>query len=148
MNKLIYGRKEVLQALLDGIRKHNSRKDLKRIEEIDAALDEITSRRVSLSSIAAKGYIDSATFTQESNSLNAEAEELRREHGALIKCVSEIGNKTDAVRELLTFAGKQEMFSEFDAEVFRRFVDRMTLVSRTEVAFHLKCGLNLKEEVK
>ena len=70
MNKLIFGRKEVLQGLLDDIRKKNNKTDLKRIDEIDVALDEITLRRGNLSSIATKGYIDSVTFTQESNNLN------------------------------------------------------------------------------
>ena len=48
---------------------------------------------------------------------------------------------TEALQELILFTGKQEMFSEFNEDVFRRFVDRMTLSTRTEVVFHLKCGL-------
>lgn len=148
MNKLIFGRKEVLQVLLDDIRKKNNKSDLKRIDEIDVALDEITSRRGNLSSIATKGYIDSVTFTQESNNLSLEAEQLKRERESLINGINDGLHKTEALQELILFTGKQEMFSEFDEDVFKRFVDRMTLSSRNEVVFHLKCGLNLKEEVK
>lgn len=148
MNKVIFGRKEVLQALLDDIRRKNNKSDLKRIDEIDRALDEITSRRVNLSSVAAKGYIDSVTFTQESNNLNLEADQLKTERESLINGISDDFHKTEALLELILFSGKQEMSSDFDGEVFKKFVDRMTLSSRNEVVFHLKCGLNLKEEVK
>lgn len=148
MNKLIFGRKEVLQALLDDIRRKNNKSDLKRIDEIGRDLDEITSRRVNLSSIATKGYIDSVTFTQESNRLNLESEQLKSERESLIKGISNDLHKTEALQELILFSGKQEMSSDFDGEVFKKFVDRMTLSSRNEVVFHLKCGLNLKEEVK
>ena len=148
MNKLIFGRKEVLHALLDGIRRKNTKADLKRVDEIDAALDEITLRRMNLSSIATKGYIDSVTFTQESSKLNSEAERLKSEREALSNGISADAHKTEALQELLLFTGKQEMFSEFDDDVFKRFVERMTLSSRKEVVFHLKCGLKLKEEVK
>ncbi len=148
MNKLIFGRKEVLLGLLDGIRRKNNKSDLKRIDEIDKALDEIASRKLSLSSIATKGYIDSVTFTLESNNLNLEADHLKSEREALINGISDDLHRTEALQELIQFTGKQEMFSDFDGEVFRRFVDHMTLSNRTEVVFHLKCGLNLKEEVK
>ena len=148
MNKLIFGRKEVLQGLLDDIRKKNNKSDLKRIDEIDVALDEITLRRGNLSSIATKGYIDSVTFTQESNNLNLEAEQLKSERESLINGINDDLHKTETLQELIQFTGKQEMFSDFDEEVFKKFVARMTLASRKEVVFHLKCGLNLKEKVK
>ena len=148
MNKLIFGRKEVLQGLLDDIRKKNNKSDLKRIDEIDVALDEITLRRGNLSSIATKGYIDSVTFTQESNNLNLEAEQLKSERESLINGINDDLHKTETLQELILFTGKQEMFSDFDEDVFKKFVARMTLASRKEVVFHLKCGLNLKEKVK
>ena len=148
MNKLIFGRKEVLQALLDDIRRKNSKSDLKRIDEIDRALGEITSRKVNLSSIATKGYIDSVTFTRESNSLNLEAERLKGERDVLVNGINNDLHITEALQELILFTGKQEMFSEFNEDVFRKFVDRMTLSTRTEVVFHLKCGLSLREIIK
>lgn len=121
---------------------------MKRIDEIDVALDEITLRRGNLSSIATKGYIDSVTFTQESNNLNLEAEQLKSERESLINGINDDLHKTETLQELILFTGKQEMFSDFDEDVFKKFVARMTLASRKEVVFHLKCGLNLKEKVK
>ena len=39
----------------------------------------------------------------------------------------------------------QESFSD---ETFTTFVEKVTILSRTEAIFHLKCGLNLKERLK
>ena len=39
------------------------------------------------------------------------------------------------------------MLSEFDPDLFERFVDHITVCSREEIIFHLKCGLSLRERI-
>ena len=39
------------------------------------------------------------------------------------------------------------MMTEFDDEIFLSFVERITVLSRKEVVFGLKCGLSLKERM-
>ena len=39
------------------------------------------------------------------------------------------------------------MMTEFDDKIFLSFVERITVLSRKEVSFELKCGLSLKERL-
>ena len=50
-------------------------------------------------------------------------------------------------REILKFTSKGEMISEFDPDLFDRFVDHITVCSREEIVFHLNCGLSLRERI-
>ena len=55
--------------------------------------------------------------------------------------------KTEELREILKFTGKGEMLVGFDPDLFERFVDHITVCSREEIIFHLKCGLSLRERI-
>jgi DNA invertase Pin-like site-specific DNA recombinase len=148
MNKLIFARKNVLLRLLDGIRSQNNRAGMKKITEIDKCIRKLSERRQSLTLMATRGIIDSATFVQENNSINAEQEELKRKKDLIINGENEISLKTESLEDLISFTEKQNMYTEFDKDLFDRFVNRITLTSRTSAIFHLKCGLNLKEAIQ
>ena len=147
MNKLIFGRKEILQELLDAIRSQNHKASLRRMNQIDDALEGMTERRQTLTTIMTKGYIDPAAFTQEMNALRQEAAALEEEREKLTKEINGDMRKTEELREILKFTGKGEMLSEFDPDIFERFVDHITVCSREEIIFHLKCGLSLRERI-
>ena len=148
MNKLVFARKEILQALLDGIRGENHKASLIRINEIETALDGMAERRQTLTTIMTKGYIDPAAYTQETNDLLAEAAVLEDERDRLVREINGDMHRTEALRELLKYTGKGEMLSEFDADLFERFADHITVCSREEVQIHLKCGLCLRERIE
>ena len=147
MNKLIFGRKEILQELLDAIRSQNHKSSLRRMNQIDDALEGMTERQQTLTTIMTKGYIDPAAFTQEMNDLRSEAAALEEERDKLTKEINGDMRKTEELREILKFTGKGEMLSEFDPDLFERFVDQITVCSREEIIFHLKCGLSLRERI-
>ncbi len=147
MNKLTFARTEVLQGLLDAIRSQSHKDSLHRINEIDAVLEGMTERRQTLTTIMTKGYIDPAAYTQESNDLQAEAAALEEEREKLVKEINGDMKKTEELREILKHTGKGEMLSEFDADIFERFVDHITICSREELIFHLRCGLDLRERI-
>jgi hypothetical protein len=39
------------------------------------------------------------------------------------------------------------MLTGFDDEIFLKYVDKVTVLSRSEVSFELKCGLYLRERL-
>ena len=39
------------------------------------------------------------------------------------------------------------MITEFDEDLFTRFVDRVIVYSRMEIGFAMKCGLTLRERI-
>ena len=145
MNKLAFARKEVLQDLLDGIQRHKT--GLLRVDEIDTALEEMTRRRQELTTIMTRGYINPATYTQENNKLLSEAAALEDERERLVRGINGDRHKTEELRDLMKVTGQGKMLSGFDADLFTRFVDHITICSRKEAVFHLKCGLNLRERI-
>ena len=148
MNKLIFANEKILKRLLVDIRRQNNLGGRKRITEIDSALIKMTEQRQSLSVLAAKGYLDSAAFTRENNSILIEIEKLKKEKEQIVNGADETGHKIQALDELIRFTARKEMLSEFDETSFESFVDRVTVNSRTAATFHLKCGLNLKEVIQ
>lgn len=145
MNKLTFGRKEVLQTLLDSIRGETHKASLRRINDIDARLEQNTERRQTLTSIMAKGYLEPALYTKECNELAVETDSLAAEKDRLVQEVNGNMKKTDALGELLRFTNHCGMLTEFDGTLVERFLDHITVHSRDEATFHLKCGLAVKE---
>ena len=148
MNKLIFGRKEVLQTLLDNLTTQSHKSRLSRIDVVERTLNEMQERRRNLTSIMTKGYLDPATFTRESNEIMVETEKLTAERDQLKSEINGELTKTESLRDLIRFTGKSEMLSDFDAGLFERFVDHAVVSSRTELEFHLKCGMKVKETIE
>jgi len=147
MNKLIFSRKEVLNALLERFRGETHKENLRRIEEIDKKLEKNAERRQTLITLMTRGYLEPALFTQESNELAAEADGLVTEKEQLVSEVSGSLHKTEALNDLIQFTGHAQPSEFFDGELASRFLDHATVNSRNEIVFHLKCGLNLTERI-
>lgn len=147
INKLVFGRKEVLQVLLDSLRSETHKASLRRINDIDTQLEQNAERRKTLTSIMAKGYLEPALYTKECNELAVEADRLAAEKARLVQEINGNMEKTDALGELLRFANHCGMLTEFDGALVERFLDRMIVHSRNEITFCLKCGLEVKEEI-
>ena len=148
LNKLIFASDELLQGLLNSIRSKNNRNNSARIAEIDAAISQMTERRQSLSLLATKGYLDLAAFTQENNSLINETEKLKKEKDQIVYGADGMKHRIESLEELISFTVRKEMLQEFVGEAFKSFVEHATIVSRSSIVFHLKCGLNLSEVIK
>lgn len=69
---------------------------------------------------------------------------LRKQVVDIIK-VSALGN--EELQRLLRFTSKGTMMTGFDDEAFLSFVEWITVLSRKEVIFELKCGLSLRERL-
>ena len=48
---------------------------------------------------------------------------------------------------LIRIVERRRMFTEFDADLFSKLVDRICAFSRNEIGFVLKCGLTLRERI-
>ena len=147
MNKLIFGRQEVLHTLIEAIRGETHKGNLLRIDEIDQKLEKIVERRQTLTTIMTRGYLEPALFTQESNDLAAEADALTAEKEQLVKEVTGCMKRTEALNDLIRYVGHAQPSPDFDGELVERFLDHGVVRSREEVTFHLKCGLSLTERM-
>lgn len=104
-------------------------------------------RRQVLMGLMTNGYLEPALFKQENNELLAEAEQMNDEKEGLSYAINGDLTRTEEVSRLLRFANKEEMLTVFDGKLFEEYVERIVVCSRTEIAFHLKCGLILQEGV-
>ena len=148
MNKLIFARQKIFPELLEGIRNQSQKVgDLQRLSLLEDALEDLTEKRRSLTSIMAKGYIDRAAYTRELTRLQAEESALAEERKKLTMELGGDLKMTEALNDIIKFTGKGEMLTGFDAELFERFVNYITVCSREEIVFHLKCGLRLRERI-
>ena len=145
MNKLIFARDQILKNLLDGIRRQNHASNLGRINEIEKSLDDMRDRKNTLTTIMAKGYLEPASYNKEMNDLAGAAATLEKERDVLMKQINGDMKKTEALREIIAYTDGSDMLSAFDAELFDRFVDHITVISKESLVFTLKCGLNLEE---
>ena len=85
---------------------------------------------------------------KENNTLILEEQRLHEEKDKLIYSVSGDKIKAETLQKLIKCVSGREFLTEYDDELFIAHVDHITVVSRTEVVFSLKCGLNLKERLR
>lgn len=147
MNKLVFGRKVVLKPLLDALREMSRADGLWRINELESRLEKNLERRQVLMGLMTKGYLEPALFNQENNELLADAEQMNLEKENLSFTINGELTRTEEISRLLRFANKEEMMTVFDGDLFEDYVEQIVVCSRTEIAFHMKCGLILKEGV-
>ena len=147
MNKLIFGKQEVLHTLLEAVQGETHKGNLLRIDEIDQKLEKIQEQRQTLTTIMARGFLEPVLFMQESNDLAAEADALTAEKNHLVKEVIGCMKMTEALNDLTRYAGHAQPSPDFDGELVERFLDYGTVQSREEITFHLKCGLSLTERM-
>lgn len=147
LNKLIFYRKELLVHLLDEVRGEAEKVSIHNINEIEQRLEKNAERRQTLTAVMAKGYLDPALFTQESNNLTAEENALTAEKERLSKTVDGNYRKTEELIKLVEYAKHSCPTPSFVSEPVEKFLEKATVISRTEITFHLKCGLNLTERM-
>lgn len=146
MNKLIFAHNTVLKPYLAGLRNSPDDPNIRRIQELHELLFRNTEQRETLSRLRSQGYIDQVVYNKEINELMTQAQEYRSE----ITMLTQAGGKSSVISEtaeLLRYTESAEMLTEFDEELFERFVNRIVVYKRDEVGFELKCGLTLRERL-
>ena len=106
-----------------------------------------TEHKETLTKLMAQGYIDQVLFNEEKNRLVSQAKQYHAEIKALQRTVSGKATFADEALSLLHFTEKSAMLYEFDEELFEKTISRISVYSRHEIAFELKCGLILKERI-
>ena len=148
MNKLIFAGKQLLRPYLDEFKKNSSDAELKRIAKLEKELEKNTEKTYSVRRLMAGNYIPPDICNRELNTLKAHASKLKAEIAALEKSAEGSGSVISAIRELIAFTGENRMLTEFDGELFKRFVNRITVMDRNHISFELKCGLALQEKLE
>ncbi len=140
MNKLIYSRKQLLLPLYESICIQGCDESINRIHCLQGELQKLSEKKDTLRKLRAQDIIDSVVFNQEINFIDTQAAEYRTEITNLCgetKDFSELNN-------LICFTDR-EMMTEFNDEIFDKFVIKIVIINRNCAEFHLRCGLKIKE---
>ncbi len=147
MNKLIFGHEFVLKPLLISLRGMSSDETLENIQVLDRKLEENAEQRNVLVGLMTKGYLEPAIYKKSNNELLQEAERLRRQKESITRFLNNDFQNLSEVSALLQYTTKASMLKSFDGDVFKRFVERIIVYSRSEIGFELKSGITLKERL-
>lgn len=147
MNKLIFSYQVVLRPLLRSLQGLDDKDRLLQIQEYETKLEKNMEQRQVLTSLMASSILEPALFNSENNTLIQEEKILKAEKNKLMYSVSGDRTKFDALEKLIKYVSGSEMSTDYDDEVFIAHVDRIKVVSREEIIFILKCGLELRERM-
>lgn len=132
---------------MQSLRGLNEQSRLLKIGKLEMAIEENREKKQVLTNLMASGYLEPALFSKENNELAAEAEALRQEKDRLMHSANGDTAKIEELQRLFRFVSKGTMMMAFDDEIFLSFVEQLTVLSRKEVVFDLKCGLSLRERL-
>ncbi|NLM78388.1 MAG: recombinase family protein, partial [Ruminococcaceae bacterium] len=143
MNKLIYGHQVILKPLLLSLRSVKSENSQASVQDIDQKLEENAEQQKVLVGLMTKGYLGPAIYRKSNNDLIQEAEHLKRYKESLTNILDNGSQHIRKVGDLLQFTTKADMLTQFDGDLFSRFVKRIVVQSRIIISFELECGLTL-----
>ncbi len=147
MNKLVFGHKLILKPYLLTLRSSSTDSSIQRIQQLRLLIEQNTGQQETLTRLMANGFIDRALFGRELNAIMAQTDEYRAEIDTLSSSVTGDGAKLKETERLIKLVERGRMFTEFDADLFSKLVDRIWAFSRNEIGFVLKCGLTLRERI-
>lgn len=100
-----------------------------------------------MTSVMASGLLEPALFSKKITALTLEEKRLQEEKKQMISTVSGDRTKIAALEKIIKFAFGSNMLTEYSDEIFISHVEGITVLSREEIVFELKCGLKLKERI-
>ena len=113
--------------------------------ELNSALADLNEKAHTLQRLHNKGFIEDADFREQSDALASQRKKLTDQRTQAIH-----GSKAlvtlDKLRELQRQLDALPEFPwEFDIDQFNQLVEKIVPLSKMELLFKLKCGLELKE---
>ena len=148
VNKLVFGKDNILTPLLESLKRVDSRQEVEKINKIEDSLEKLKERKEVLNKLIRSGVLDASIYTKESSEISSEERNLLMEKERSKKAI--LGNDEE-IRELEKLIGildKSEMIDRFEDDLFEEIIAHIQVVNRDTLDFNLKCGLVLREEVK
>ena len=119
-----------------------------KLYELNTALADLNEKTHTLQRLHNKGFIEDADFREQSDALASQRKKLSDQrpqaiHGS--KALETLDKLRELQRQLDTLP---EFPWEFDIDQFDQLVEKIVPLSKTELLFKLKCGLELKEAIR
>mgnify|MGYP003375718734 FL=1 len=119
-----------------------------KLYELNTALADLNEKAHTLHRLHNKGFIEDADFREQSDALVSQRKKLADQRTQAIHG-SKALEALDKLRELQELSeALPEIPWEFDIGLFDQLVEKIVPISKTELLFKLKCGLELKEAIR
>ena len=148
IKKLQIAQAQVLKPLITGLKGANNKERMQQVMELERKIENNVEQQKLLVNLMSSGYIEPDVYHADKNELLAEAEALEREKHALAISINGDLVHQDEAQKLLRYVLKKKSLNEFDEDTFLEFVDSVTILTRSEFVFNLKCGLKLTERMR
>lgn len=145
-NKLISNNTEILIPLLESLKSLRiDEQQEQEISECNNRIMELTEQSHILSSVVAKGYIDSAVFIERQNTLTQELTAAKKKRSQLLD--SNGFDREIAWTELLIalIQSNPNILEDYDENLFLQAVDKIIIYENQTITFRLKSSLELTE---
>lgn len=147
MRKLQAADNRMLKPFVDGLQGKNNKDRLHQVMDLEATIEKNMEQQTVLVNLMSAGYLEPEIFHMEKNQLVLEADELAKEKELIFKSINGDLTHLEEAKKLLRFASKKSKIESFDDDMFLEYVDTITVMSREEIVFNLKCGLHLTERL-
>ncbi len=147
MRKLHAGETKMLKPLITGLRDINNKCRFRQAVELEAQLEKNLQQQDVLVNLMSTGFIESDIYQVEKNELVMEADRLNKEKEQVSKSINGELAHLHEVQRLQRFVAKN-CITEYEEDLFIEYVDTVTVESREEIIFNLKCGLRLRERLE
>ena len=130
-------------TLLEEIAARQERGNAK-LYELNTALADLNEKTHTLQRLHNKGFIEDADFREQSDALASQRKKLSDQRAQAIHGSKAL--ETGQAAGTAAPAGYPPEFPwEFDIDQFDQLVEKIVPLSKTELLFKLKCGLEFKE---
>lgn len=147
IRKLQTAHAQVLKPFVVGLKGSNNKERLHQVLNLEEQIEKNAEQVMVITNLMGSNYIEPEIFHAEKNRLTLEADRLAKEKEVLSKSINGDLTHLDEAQKLLRFVSKKTEIKEFDDALFLEYVDTITVHSRDEITFNLKCGLNLTERL-
>ncbi len=149
-NKLWSHYREILFPLQTALQELKLKKHSGNLQIMDIRKEiaKLREQQHVLTRLKTKGFLEEAKFQTQTAELNTKISRLQRELKRLTQSDDE--DETLDQIEMLTdfFAKRQDLMVYFEPEAFESIVEKIVVISRNELEFHLIGGLKLTEYVE
>lgn len=148
MNKLIFGRSSVLipyRNMMNDI--SNSNEKRVKVNVLDMLIDENAEKKKRLANFFSKSFVDPEVYVVENDNLSAEESRLKVERNRLAGLISMAVGTRKSLEDIIKFTAKEKMLTEFDEDLYKRFVDHTIVFNRSEIGFAMKFGPVFRERI-
>ena len=147
MRKLQAADNSMLEPFVAGLQGTNNKECLHQVMDLEAAIEKNNEQQAVLINLMSAGYLEPEIFHMEKNQILIEADELSKEKDRISKSINGDLTHLEEAKKLLRFASKKSEIENFDDDMFMEYVDTITVKSREEIVFNLKCGLHFTERL-